>query len=414
MLIEKMIFNMLAFSLFIIIFVKLIKKNDTNYLFFIIPQALGIALNFGEIIFGWYSTAITIIEYVFSIIIPLIVIFVELKGYNISEIMTVSVAKVLIKLGDSKLAKDILLNLVEKYDSYKGHLLLAKIYEKDGGMRKAIDEYVTAIDINKQDYDSYYRIAELLNELDRKDEAITMLNTLLKNKPDYYNASVLLGELLCNEERFKEAVSVYMDALVYRPTDYDLYYSLGIAYTRLNDFPSAKECYEKAAEINHKFYLAYYNLGLIALIEKDIESAEKFFYECLMSDELEAKAYYQLAKICVVRKEKDKAINFANKAIELDDTYLDIILNDDVFEPIKEHISVSVKLDASETKEVKKLKKEDELVQIYLEETYNLIEDLNDNEIRDRANKRVDEIFKLEEERRAKEVEKEEKDLNLN
>ena len=381
MLIEKMIFNMLAFSLFIIIFVKLIKKNDTNYLFFIIPQALGIALNFGEIIFGWYSTAITIIEYIFSIIIPLIVIFVELKGYNISEIISVSVAKMLMKLGDSKLAKDILLNLVEKYDSYKGHLLLAKIYEKDGGMRKAIDEYVTAIDINKQDYDSYYRIAELLNELDRKDEAITMLNTLLKNKPDYYNASVLLGELLCNEERFKEAVNVYMDALVYRPTDYDLYYSLGIAYTRLNDFPSAKECYEKAAEINHKFYLAY---------------------------------YYQLAKICVVRKEKDKAINFANKAIELDDTYLDIILNDDVFEPIKEHISVSVKLDASETKEVKKLKKEDELVQIYLEETYNLIEDLNDNEIRDRANKRVDEIFKLEEERRAKEVEKEEKDLNLN
>lgn len=31
MLIEKLIFNMLAFSLFIIIFAKLIKRNDTTY-----------------------------------------------------------------------------------------------------------------------------------------------------------------------------------------------------------------------------------------------------------------------------------------------------------------------------------------------------------------------------------------------
>lgn len=35
-------------------------------------------------------------------------------------------------------------------------------------MRKAIDEYVQAVDLNKQDYDSYYKVAELLNNLDKK------------------------------------------------------------------------------------------------------------------------------------------------------------------------------------------------------------------------------------------------------
>ena len=49
--------------------------------------------------------------------------------------------------------------------------MLAEIYEKEGGMRKAIDEYVQAIDLDKQDYDSYYKVAELLNGLDKKDEA---------------------------------------------------------------------------------------------------------------------------------------------------------------------------------------------------------------------------------------------------
>ena len=40
--------------------------------------------------------------------------------------------------------------------------------KKEGGMRKAIDEYVTAIDIKKNDYNSYYKISELLRDLGKK------------------------------------------------------------------------------------------------------------------------------------------------------------------------------------------------------------------------------------------------------
>ena len=412
MLIEKMIFNLLAFSLFILIFAKLIKKNDSNYVFFIILQGVGIALNFGEIIFKDFSNGmIKFLMYFFSVAIPLVVILIEITGYNLSEAVSIALARVLMFIGNNKGAKKILLNLVDRYDSYYGHLLLAKIYEKEGGRRKAIDEYVMAVDLNKQDYNSYYRIAELLQELDKPNEAITMLNNLLRNKPDFYEASNLLGDLLCKQERFKEAVNVYTDALKYRPMDFELYYSLGIVYTRLNDFPSAKECYEKAAEINHRLYSAHYNLGQIALIEKDIDTAERYFKECLMSEELEAKAYYQLAKIYAIKNEKDKAINFANKAIELDDVYLDIISKDEVFKNIRSYLTVSVKM---EPKETKKIKKEDEEVQKYLEETYTLIEDLNVNEIKNRANKKVDDIFKQEEEKRMKNQEDKEKDVEQN
>lgn len=40
MLIEKLIFNMLAFSLFIIIFAKLIKRNDTTYVGILAIEAI--------------------------------------------------------------------------------------------------------------------------------------------------------------------------------------------------------------------------------------------------------------------------------------------------------------------------------------------------------------------------------------
>lgn len=397
MLIEKFVFNILAFSLFIIIFSKLIRKNDTNYVLILVFEALGIALNFLELLIGsiFASGVSKVLMYIFAIAFPIVVIIVEYVGSNFSEILAMLWARCLLLIGDKKAAKNVLINLMEKYpDAYKSHILLAEIYEKDGGTRKAIDEYVKAIESNKRDYDSYYKIAELLNDLGKKDEAIEMLGNLLVNKPEYYNASILLGNLLCEQERFKEAVSVYQDALKYKPVDFELYYSLGIAYTRLNDFPSAKECYSKAAEINHKMYSTKYNLAQIALIEEDLQEAEKYFAECLMSEELEAKAYYQLAKIYMVKEEKDKAILFANKAIEIDESYFKIIASEKIFETIKEHLTVSVKM---EEKDRKKIAQRDEDIQKYLEETVGLVKGMSENEIKNRVNQKVDEIFKQEE-----------------
>ena len=52
MLVEKLIFNMLAFALFIIMFFKMIKRNDANYVVVLAMSAIGIAINFIEISFN--------------------------------------------------------------------------------------------------------------------------------------------------------------------------------------------------------------------------------------------------------------------------------------------------------------------------------------------------------------------------
>ena len=108
--------------------------------------------------------------------------------------------------------------------------MLAEIYELEGGMRKAIDEYVQAIDINKQDYDSYYKIAYLLTQLDKKDEASQMLNSLLQKKPEYIKATELLGEILIEKEMYKEAVNIYQNALRFNPGSYDINYNLILVF----------------------------------------------------------------------------------------------------------------------------------------------------------------------------------------
>lgn len=422
---EKLIFSLLACSLFIIIFFKIIRKNDANYIILLVLQAIGITVSFVEIKLGidentfWWT-----IRYLFSIIIPLAIIIMEAKGFNFSELLSVTTAKFFMMIGDTKTAKIILVKLVTKYpESYLGHKLLAECYEKEGGMRRAIDEYVTAVDINKKDYKSYFKIADLLRDLGKKDEAIQMLDTLVKTKPDCYEASCLLGELLCEQERFKEAANVYNAALIYKPGDFDLYYNLGIVYTRLSDFQMAKEMYEKAAAINHKMYGANYNLGLIAFIQRDYDTAEKYFENSLYG-ELEAMSYYQLAKIYVQKGDKDKAINFLNKAIELEPKLLKLAEKEKSFDKIKEYITVSVKMDEKEDSEeefneeiVEKsiiLKEQEEEARKYLEYTARLVEEMSDGASKQKIDEKLDYIFNKEKRKKDLVIEEREEKEEIN
>ncbi len=425
---ENIIFSLLAFSLFIIVFFKIIKKDDTNYIILLILQGIGIAIIFFEIRLGIKANLFfRVLRYILSIILPMLVIFLEFKDINFSEILSVGIANFLVLIGDTKGAKAILSKMVEKYpDSYYGHKLLAVIYEKEGGMRKAIDEYVTAIDIKKNDYNSYYKISELLRDLGKKDEAIEMLEKLVRNKPDMYDASCLLGDMLCEQERFKEAASVYESALKFRPADYELYYNLGIVYTRLNDFQMAKDMYERAASINHKLWGAKYNLGQLALIEKEYNLAEQYFKESLYDKNLEAMSYYQLARIYAGRGEKDRALEFLNKSIELDHRLLKKASKEKVFQNIRELITVSVKMDddiekdrnkeiAEEVKELEEshiLITQERAAQDYLEDTNSLIEDISENTTRQRTIERVSEIINQEKLKKLKDKDEYEEMLN--
>ena len=49
MIIEKIFFNTIAIALFTIIFLKLMRKNDTSYILILILVFIGIAINFSEL-----------------------------------------------------------------------------------------------------------------------------------------------------------------------------------------------------------------------------------------------------------------------------------------------------------------------------------------------------------------------------
>lgn len=384
MIFEQLIFAILAFGLFVYIFFKMIKRNDTSYITILIVQAIGILLNFiavlGKI---QLASSLIIIKYIFGIIIPVSVIIMEKKGIALIQVLNVSKAIIYLKLGNNKKAKEQLINLVTKNpENYIGHKMLAEIYELEGGMRKAIDEYVQAIDINKKDYDSYYKVAELLNNLNKSDESAEMLFNLLNKKPDYYKATELLGDILISKEMYKEAANIYQDALKYNPLSFEINYNLGIVYTMLNDFQSAKVFYERAAEINSLIYNSKYSLAEIALIYRELEEAEQYFMEAIEDEELAADSYYELAKIAMIKGDKEKAIQFANVAIDIDaPKIVPKIKKDPIFIPVIAKISIPFNIENMEIKESKLSKKEIKAKK-HLEDMFEITRNLSYDDIK--------------------------------
>ena len=385
MLVEQIIFTFISFAIFVLMFFRMIKNNDTTYVVVLVLEAFGISLNFVEVLFDIkLNMLFLILKYILAILLPIFIIILEKKGITLLEIWNLQKAKMDISLGDHKKAKQALLKILDKnQNSYKAHLMLAQVYENEGGMRKAIDEYVQAIDLNKKDYDSYYKVAKLLNGLDKKEEASQMLFSLLNKKPEITEASILLGEILIENEMYKEAVNVYQDALRFDQVNYDLYYNLGIAYTMLNDFQNAKTCYEKAAEINSLLYNAKYSLAEIALIYKDLEEAEKRFLEAIEEEELSADGYFELSKIYLIKGDKDTALKYINIAIDTDaKKIVEKIKKEPMFIPIIARISIPFNLeDNSKEEKEKRLERKEIKAKEHLEEMSELTRNLSYNDI---------------------------------
>ena len=143
--VADIIITIVAFVLFIyILLFKMIKKNDTTYLIILGLQAIGILINLLQITAGILkNTFFDAMLYLSCLIIPICIILLEIKNINISENLNLLISKIYLYMGKTKKAKERLNTIISKYkNSYRAHKMLAQIYENEGGMRKAIDEYV--------------------------------------------------------------------------------------------------------------------------------------------------------------------------------------------------------------------------------------------------------------------------------
>ena len=371
--VQIVLLGIITIALFVYTFIHLVKENNTNYVYILALEFLGLIIEFIALLTAKsLNIVISLFVLIISIIIPIIYFILEHKKIYIDELINISRGK----NNKEKLKRNLLKN-IEKYpNSYLSHKMLAKYYEENGESEKAEDEYLIVIGINPKDYETYCNLAELFHKNKKEDDATKLLQDLLNQKPNYYEASILLGNILYDTEQYKEAILVYNEALRHSPSEYYLYYCLGMTYTRLNDFQNAKEYYMKAAQINSLKNISNLNLGQIYLIFREYDEAEKYFYEGINCDDekIQANSYLYLAKINLLKNNIEKAIMYANMSIEINPENAKKIENDDTFGiiigkiKIKPHKEVKSKLS----------EKEIEIIE-HLGKTYNVVEKLTDN-----------------------------------
>jgi len=145
------------------------------------------------------------------------------------------------------------------------------------GLKKSAPGY---LDIQMQMADNYVR-------LKRPDDALSVLQDVLKTKPDWTEAHVAVGDILRTEKKYDQSIASYNNAVKFAGADkaenWAIYYSRGIALERNKNWDAAEKDFRKALELrpddpNVLNYLGYSYLDRGVKLDearKLIESAYK-------------------------------------------------------------------------------------------------------------------------------------------
>lgn len=334
-----------------------------------------------------------IISLILGIILPIAIIIIEyLTKVSYDEKIILYIAEFYEFIKNRKKAKDIIVKYLDKYDdSYLLHKKLATIYEKEGGTRKAIDEYVEAVSIKGTDYESYFRVIELLEYLDKKDEAITLIERLLKVYKRYPKAYIMYANLILEKGNLKEVAKIYEEGLSYNKESKEIMYNLASIYVRLNEYSLAKKNLESIFKLDKKSHIVCLNLAQIAMIEREYSEAKMYLDIAKKEKEIEDIVYYEIAKINVLERKEEEAISNLNKALEINPNIIVKINATEIFKEIRHHTIMKVEL--IQRKRVEIEEKYVDTINM-LEEALELIMIMDKNENADKAHIMMQQIIR--------------------
>ena len=123
-------------------------------------------------------------------------------------------------------------------------ILMGDILETANRLKAALGLYEQIRRTSAFSWPARLRVASILGQLKRTDEAILFLTEMANDQPDDPGPLINLGDILRAEERFAEAVEAYDRAFgripSLEPRHWTLLYARGIALERSNQWPRAE------------------------------------------------------------------------------------------------------------------------------------------------------------------------------
>jgi arylsulfatase A-like enzyme/Flp pilus assembly protein TadD len=170
------------------------------------------------------------------------------------------------------------------------------------------------------------RAEDLLNAHDNAGAAQTM-EQAVRLDPDNPRARVDLAAAYERAGQFERAVEVYENAIKLHMLTEVIYSRLGKLYLRLHKLDKAVDAMTRAREIDPTNLDNVRNLGTAQLQLGHVDEAERAFKAIILQNDHHSAAYNGLGLVAIRRGDADTARHNFEKAIELDSTEVEPLLN---------------------------------------------------------------------------------------
>lgn len=180
----------------------------------------------------------------------------------------------------------------------------AILHARKGDLKKAIEQWTAAAQLNPQDPDYFFNLGVAYFELKKYIEAIDALTRTLAICPIYYKANLILGTAFLKIRKFENARKHIEKSLIVNKNNLLAYLNLGAVNSILKDYKNGISMFEKAIELSPKEASAYMGLAKIYATLDNIEKANFYFRKVIEFDKKGNLANYAKRLITSQRRQK--------------------------------------------------------------------------------------------------------------
>lgn len=198
----------------------------------------------------------------------------------------------------------------------------------------ASDNYDEAIDIlnvlirsDKESYEAYFLRGYAKFGLGDLLGALQDFTTSLEINPVYTEAYHYRGIVFAELGNYKDAVEDFTSAIELRPDIAGSYYSRGVTHMRNGEWVRSLVDFDMVLRFTDKDAQTYINRGIALCGMRDTLAAHEMFDKAIRTNREYPEAYNQKAILLMAEERWEEALEMFDKAIEYDDDYLSPIFN---------------------------------------------------------------------------------------
>lgn len=226
--------------------------------------------------------------------------------------------KKLLEKGDYESAVEHFTSFIKKEKDYRAFMGRAQAFIQLKEYNKAIKDYSSAIDLEKEDSRIYYNRGNCFLEMGEEQAAFADFNEALKLDPANYHAYNSRGFMYFQKDSLEKAEEDYLRAISLNLNFRLAYFNLADLHVKKGDLEVAMELIAEYIQYNKQDYKAFTYLGRLYLKMGNIELASKFLGTSLSIEINQPDVVEEVGQILVYYlKDYPSAIEFFNTTAKI-------------------------------------------------------------------------------------------------